>query len=427
MNIGLILFLIFMFLLLLNTPIAVALGVAGLICIHLMDVPLDIFPMIVYASVSKFTLLAVPFFIMAGVIMEKAGISERLIKLASKMVGHLPAGLAMVTIITACFFAAISGSGPATVAALGTILIPAMVKAGYDKGMASALLASAGGIGIVIPPSIPFVIFAVIAGVSVGRMFIAGIIPGLLIGLGLFVASLVISLKSKYIMGEKASFKELMAAFIDALWGLMTPVIILGGIYGGIFTPTEAAAVGVVYGLFVGVFIYKQIKVKQCIDIVVESAITTAVVMLIIANASLFAWVVTTGGIAESAGDLMVSLTQNKYLLLLLMNVILLVAGCFIDTVSAYYILVPIFLPIIYQIGYDPIAFGVFMTVNLAIGLVTPPVGVNLYVACGISKISLKEISRSVGPFLLASIVILFLITYFPEITLWLPNVLGSK
>lgn len=427
MDSGIILFAVFGFLLLWNVPIAVGLGVSTLVAIHFMGISFGMYPMIMYAAIAKFTLLAIPFFIMAGIIMEKAGISERLIRLANKMVGHLPAGLAIVAVITACFFAAISGSGPATVAALGTILIPAMVKAGYDEGMASSLMATAGGIGIIIPPSIAFVVFAVVAEVSIGRIFIAGIIPGLLIGVGLIIASFLSTLKSSYTVGEKASFKEILDAFKDAFWGLMTPVIILGGIYGGIFTPTEAAGVAVVYGLFVGVFIYKQIKISDFIDVLVDSAVSSAVVMLIVANASLFAWVVTTDGVADSAGQLILSITQNKYIILLMMNVLLLIAGCFIDAISAYYILVPILLPIILKIGYDPVAFGVFMTVNLAIGLVTPPVGVNLYVACGISKISLKRISRAVVPFLIASIAVLFLITYFPGVSLWLPNILGLK
>lgn len=425
MDVNILLFLVFAALLLLNVPIAVSLGAASIVAVAAMGVPFTMFPMIIYSAISKFTLLAIPFFIMAGVIMEKAGISERLIRLASKMVGHLPAGLAMVTVITSCFFAAISGSGPATVAALGTILIPAMTKAGYDKKMASALMATAGGIGIIIPPSIPFVIYAVIAEVSIGKLFLAGIVPGLLIGLGLIVASLFVSLKGKYARDDKASAKELWAAFKDAFWGLMAPVIILGGIYGGIFTPTEAAGVAVVYGLFVGVFVYKQIKVKEFIEMLVDSASSSAVVMLIVANASLFAWVVTTNGAAQAVSSLLGSISSSPFVILLIMNIILLIAGCFLDSISAYYILVPLLLPVIKSIGYDPVAFGVFMTVNLAIGLITPPVGVNLYVACGISKISLKEISKGLMPFLFASLVALLLITYVPAVTLWLPNMFG--
>jgi len=422
-----ILFLVFTVLLLLNVPIAVALGLSSVAALIVTGIPLDMFPMIIAAATGKFTLLAIPFFILAGIIMEKAGISERLITFANKAIGHVTAGLAIVAVLTSCFFAAISGSGPATVAALGVILIPAMVRAGYGKGMSSALLATSGAIGIIIPPSIAFVVYGVVAEVSIGRMFIAGIIPGLLIGLALIIASLIIVRKMNYGMEKKAPFSEVLTAFKDAFWGLMTPVIILGGIYGGIFTPTEAAAVAVVYGLFVGVFIYREIKWREFMQVLVDASVASAVVMLIVANASLFAWIITTEGIAASAGELLLSIAGNKIILLLLINILLLVAGCFIDAISAYMILVPILLPVVLQVGYDPVAFGVMMTVNLAIGQITPPVGVNLYVACGISKISLKEISRALAPFFIAALIALMIITYFPQVSLWLPDLMGIK
>ncbi|MDI6707408.1 MAG: TRAP transporter large permease, partial [Bacillota bacterium] len=403
MSVSAVLFIVFGILLFLNVPIAIALGLSSIVALFMTGVPLSMFPRIIAASTGKFTLLAIPFFILAGIIMEKSGISERLIKFANKAVGHLTAGLAIVAVITSCFFAAISGSGPATVAALGAILIPAMTKAGYGKGMSSALLATSGAIGIIIPPSIAFVVYGMIAEVSIGRLFIAGIVPGLVVGAALIVASLIISYNKDYGQQSRASFREVMVAFKGAFWGLLTPVIILGGIYGGIFTPTEAAGVAVIYGLFVGVFIYKKIKWKEFMTILVDSSVSSAVVMLIVANASLFAWIVTTEGIATAASNLLLNISSNKYVLLLVINVLLLIAGCFIDAISAYMILVPILLPTILQIGYDPIAFGVMMTVNLAIGQITPPVGVNLYVACGISKISLKEISRALTPVLIAS------------------------
>ncbi len=427
MSVAGVLFLVFTVLLFLNVPIAVALGFSSIVALFMTGTPLDMFPMIISAAIGKFTLLAIPFFILAGIIMEKSGISERLISFANKAIGHVTAGLAIVGVLTSCFFAAISGSGPATVAALGVILIPAMVKAGYGKGMSSALLATSGAIGIIIPPSIAFVIYGVVAEVSIGKLFIAGVIPGLLVGAALIAASLIISIRKDYGLQEKASGREVWAAFKDAFWGLMTPVIILGGIYGGIFTPTEAAAVAAVYGLFVGVFIYRKIKWKQFFEVLVESSVSSAVVMLIVANASLFAWIITTEGIAASAGALLLNIAGNRVVLLLIINILLLIAGCFIDAISAYMILVPILLPVVLEVGYDPVAFGVMMTVNLAIGQITPPVGVNLYVACGISKISLKEISRALTPFFIAAIVALLIITYFPAVSLWLPNVMGIK
>jgi len=420
------LFLLFGFLLLWNTPIAVGLGMASLVTIYLIDAPLAVFPTTMYASTAKFALLAIPFFILAGVVMEAAGVSSRLIKFADVCVGHIKGGLAIVAVITCCFFAAISGSGPATVAALGSILIPAMVKAGYDKGFSSALMANAGAIGIIIPPSIAFVVYGVIAEVSIGKLFMAGVIPGLVVGLGLAIVSYYISRKRGYGgNGKRASVGEIWVAFKDALWGLMTPVIILGGIYGGIFTPTEAAGVAAVYGLFVGFFVYKELTLPKLKKLLIDSSVGSAVVMLIVSSASLFAWLITTEGAAQMASAAMLEFSSERWVILLIINILVLIAGCFLDAISIFYILLPIFLPIIKMLNVDPVWFGVILTVNVAIGQITPPVGVNLYVACNIANLSLTDISKSVMPFLIASIVALLLITYIPALSLWLPSVLG--
>ena len=420
------LFVLFGFLLLWNTSIAVGLGVASLVTIYLIGAPLEVFPLTMYAATAKFALLAIPFFILAGVVMEAAGVSSRLIKFADVCVGHITGGLAIVGVVTCCFFAAISGSGPATVAALGTIMIPAMVKAGYDKGFSSALMANAGAIGIIIPPSIAFVVYGVIAEVSIGKLFMAGVIPGLVVGLGLAIVSYYISKKRGYGgNGKRASAAEIWAAFKDALWGLMTPVIILGGIYGGVFTPTEAAGVAAVYGLFVGFFVYKELNMEKLKKLLIDSSVGSAVVMLIVSAASLFAWLITTEGTAQMASAAMVEFSSQRWVILLIINVIVLIAGCFLDAISIFYILLPIFLPIIKMLNVDPIWFGVIITVNVAIGQITPPVGVNLYVACNIADLSLTDISKAVVPFLLASIVALLLITYIPWLSLWLPGVLG--
>lgn len=422
---GVMLFILFAALLALNVPIAVGLGLASIIVIFLSGTSLSILAFTMYSATSKFTLLAIPFFILAGVVMEQSGVSKRLIQFANVCVGHITGGLAIVAVITCCFFAAISGSGPATVAALGSILIPAMAKAEYDKGMASALMANAGAIGIIIPPSIAFVVYGVVAEVSIGKMFMAGVVPGLLIGVALAVVSYIISKKRGYGgTGHKASGREIWLAFKDAFWGLMTPVIILGGIYGGIFTPTEAAGVAAIYGLFVGFFVYRELTMKKLKQLLIESSVGSAVVMLIVASATVFAWLVTTEGVAQDMSKAMIELTNNKYAILFIMNLILLVAGCFIDAISAYYILLPIFIPILKSVGVDLVLFGVIMTVNLAIGQITPPVGVNLYVACNIANISLKEISRKIWPFLIASLIALLLITYIPVISLGLPELL---
>lgn len=428
MSISLILFGTFIILLFLNVPIAISLGLSSLTAMLVGGIPLSMLPMQIHASIGKFTLLAIPFFILAGNVMEKAGISERLINLAEKLVGYRKSGLAIVAVITSVFFAAISGSGPATVAALGAILIPAMINNGYESGMAAGLMATAGAIGIIIPPSIAFVVYGAIAEQSIGKLFIAGIVPGLLIGISLIIVSAIVCKDMPIKQSEKATGKEKWVAFKDAFWGLMMPVIILGGIYGGIFTPTEAAAVSAVYGVLVGIFIYKQIDFKEFIDLLVESSVQSAVVLFIVATASVFAWIVTTEGIANSVGAGILAISAgNKILFLLLVNIILLITGCFLDAISAFYLFVPILLPVAMELGYDPIAFGVVMTVNLAIGQVTPPVGVNLYVACPIAEIDLKTISKSIVPFLLASIVVLLLITYFPQTILWLPNLMKIK
>ncbi len=427
MSIAVLLFISFGVLLLLNVPISLSLGTAAMICMMAAGVPMSTLPMSMYASIGKFTLLAIPYFILAGNIMEKSGISYKLIDFANKMVGHKKGGLAIVCVVTACFFAAISGSGPATVAALGVILIPSMIEGGYGKGLSSALMATSGSIGIIIPPSIAFVVYGAISGVSIGKMFIAGIIPGLMMGLSLILVTLWIVRKKDIVQQAKASGEERWKSFKDAFWGLMMPLIILGGIYGGIFTPTEAAAVSAVYGLIIGIFIYKKIKIKDLYSILVSSSVQSAVVMMIVACASLFSWICTTEGIATMASELLLSIAGNKLVFLLIVNVILLIAGFFLEANAALYIFVPIILPVAKALGYDPIALGVFMTMNLAIGQVTPPVGVNLYVACGISNIKLKEISKAVIPLVIVSIVTLLLVTYIPQISLFLPNLLGAK
>src|SRR5699024_9830069 len=344
------------------------------------------------------------------------------------------------------FFAAISGSGPATVAAIGGILIPALVKNGYKKETAAGLVASTGSIGIIIPPSIAFIVFAVVAGdqipISIGRLFIAGIIPGILLGIGLVLATMYVRWKDERkstikVAGEKkgslgvrrerASAKKIGKSFLDALWGLLIPIIILGGIYGGIFTPTEAAVVSVFYGLFVGMFIYRTLNLKKLYAIFVDASVQTAVIMFVVSTASIFAYIVTTERYARDISDLLLGISENPIIILLLINVILLIAGAFIDAISAFYIFVPILLPVILHFDIDPTVFGVFMTVNLAIGLFTPPVGLNLFVASGISGSNLLAVSRGIIPFLVIAIIVLLLITYIPFFSTFLPNLLNVQ
>ena len=440
--IALLLFGVFFLLVLLRVPIAISLGISSIIVLVSSSgvYGLEVVTDIMYTSVAKFTLLAIPFFILAGVIMEQVGISKRLIDFAQTLVGHRKSGIVFVTVIVAVFFAAISGSGPATVAAIGGILIPAMVNNGYKKETAGALVASSGAIGIIIPPSIAFIVFAVVAGdqipVTINRLFIAGVIPGILVGIGLILAAMYVrwrqEKRGEFVLPEgfqsrKSTGKERWDAFLKAVPGLMMPVIILGGIYGGFFTPTEAAVVAVIYGLIVGVFVNRKATFKKMYSIFVEASVQTAVVMIIVSAASVFAYIITTEQIARDLSDAIMGLTDNPILILLLINVLLLIAGAFIDAISAYYIFVPILLPIMIFLEIDPTVFGVFMTVNLAIGLFTPPVGLNLYVAAGISKTTIMDISRGIVPFVVASIIVLMLITYIPVLSTFLPDLLGVK
>ncbi len=428
-----VLFLSFFVFLIMGIPISICLGLSSVCAILYSGTSLTIVATNMYSGISKFLLLAIPFFVLSGNIMAKAGISRRLINFVNTCVGHRRGGIAIVCVIVACFFGAISGSGPATVAALGCVLIPAMIQqGGFSAPFSTALMATASSIAIVIPPSIAFVVYASITGVSIADMFMGGIVPGILMGLALVIVVMIEARKNN-IQGsmKKASGAERWAAFKDAFWGLLMPVIILGGIYGGIFTPTEAAAVSVVYGLFVGMVIYREITVKDLWALVIDSAKTTGGIMLIVACASLFSFVCTKFGIAQAASDLLGSIAHNQFTFLLIVNVIFLIAGCFIDANSAMYIFIPIMLPVCKQLGYDVVAFGIVATVNLAIGQVTPPVGVNLFVAISVKlkngeKVDIPQISKAVMPMIVASVIVLAAITYVPSISTFLPKALAG-
>ena len=428
-----VLFLSFFVFLIMGIPISICLGLSSVCAILYSGTSLTIVATNMYSGISKFLLLAIPFFVLSGNIMAKAGISRRLINFVNTCVGHRRGGIAIVCVIVACFFGAISGSGPATVAALGCVLIPAMIQqGGFSAPFSTALMATASSIAIVIPPSIAFVVYASITGVSIADMFMGGIVPGILMGLALVIVVMIEARKNNIQASmKKASGAERWAAFKDAFWGLLMPVIILGGIYGGIFTPTEAAAVSVVYGLFVGMVVYGEITVKDLWALVIDSAKTTGGIMLIVACASLFSFVCTKFGIAQAASDLLGSIAHNQFTFLLIVNVIFLIAGCFIDANSAMYIFIPIMLPVCKQLGYDVVAFGIVATVNLAIGQVTPPVGVNLFVAISVKlkngeKVDIPQISKAVMPMIVASVIVLAAITYVPSISTFLPKALAG-
>ena len=424
---ALILFGVFFLLLFMNMPIAFALGISSLTTLMYEGLPLLPVASNLYAATSKFVLLAIPFFILGGNVMDKSGISGQLIDFARTLVGHRRSGMALVTVIVACFFAAISGSGPATVAALGMILIPAMTNVGYDKSDSAALVSASGAIGIIIPPSITFVIYGSITGKSVGELFASGIIPGILMGVLLILAMMFTYRGRELKLLPRATGRERLRAFVKAIPGLLMPVIILGGIYGGFFTPTEAAAVAAIYGIIVG-FITRRLKLRDLWDLLVDSVSQTAVVMLIVGTASLFSYALTLTGIASDASSALIDISGgNKYIFLLIVNVILLIAGCFIDANSAMYIIVPILTPVAAALNIDLVHLGCIMVFNLAVGLVTPPVGVNLYVGCGIANIKLKSICKSVMPLIVAAIIALLLVTYLEPISMLLPNLVSNS
>lgn len=419
---AIILFVYFAIFIVIGMPIAFALGAATLgTTIATQSIPLQFFSQASFTSIDNFPIMAVPLFIAAGIIMGGGDLIKRLLKLADEMVGFLPGGLALVAVVTCMFFAAISGSGPATVAAVGTILIPAMIKNGYNPGFAAAIVAAAGSIGVIIPPSTPFIIYGVAAQQSISQLFIAGIIPGIIIGLGLMAVTYVIAKRNGW-RGDKSApnLKSLAKSTWDAKLALLVPIIILGGIYGGFMTPTEASAIAVVYGLIVSLLIYRDTDLKTMYYHFVNAGITSSTVIILIAMASIFGRLITVEGIAQTIAEFIISVTDNKIIILLLINILLLIIGVIMEALAAIVILTPILLPIILQLGVDPIHFGIIMVFNLAIGFITPPVGVNLFVTSGISKLRIEEIAKKAIPMILVMIILLIIFTYIPGISLWL-------
>lgn len=410
----------------LSIPIGIALGLAtALTLAFTSDIPLIMIAQNAFAALDSFPLMAIPFFMLAGALMSYGGISKRLLSLADSMVGFITGGLAMVTTTACMFFAAISGSGPATVSAIGSFMIPAMKEKKYDDGFASALTAAAGSIGVIIPPSIPFVIFGVVSGASVGELFMAGIVPGIIIGIGLMITSYFIAKKQRYARGdERPTAKRFFTALKDAFWALLVPVIILGGIYGGIFTPTEAAVVAVVYALIVGKFVYKELNFRNAYEAFKEAALINGATTFMIGLSMSFASYLTMEQIPTKIAQSLLSISDNKIIILTLINLFLLIVGCFVDNISSMIILTPIFLPVVTGLGVDPIHFGLFMTVALAIGFVTPPYGANLFVASAVSGVKMEKISKSMVPFLLTLIICLFLFTFVPGISMTLVKLL---
>ncbi len=420
---GVLLIVLFLALLLLGVPIALSIGASSLLILFLSEMPLEALPQTLFAGVNSFALVAVPFFVLAGDLLAQGGISERIVAFAEAMLGRIRGGLSVVSIVASMFIAAISGSGAATTAAVGSALLPQLRKKGYDLDFSAALIAAAGTIGVVIPPSVPMVLYAVIAGVPVSRLFMAGFTPGILMGAFLIAYALHVARRRGYPAADPELLRDRWRLFRQALWGLMTPLLILGGIFSGYFTPSEAAAVAVVYSLFVAVFVYRALNLKQAYRLVVNSGVTSALILFIIATAKIFGWQLAFYEIPDKVASAMLSVAGGSGFMIYLMFVVLiLLAGMFMETASALIILTPIFIPAVVGVGGDLIHFGLLMTVGLAIGMATPPVAIDIYVASAITGLSLEEISRPILPMVAALILTLILVTYVPWIVLALPQ-----
>lgn len=406
-------------------PIAICLGLSSLLTIAFFaHDSLASLSIKLYETSEHYTLLAIPFFILAGALMSTGGVARRMVDFAIAAVGHLRGGLAIASILACMLFAAVSGSSPATVVAVGSIVIAGMVRSGYPQPFAAGVICNAGTLGILIPPSIVMVVYAAVTEVSVGRLFMAGVIPGLLLGLMLMVAVYWRAGKLNIAPTPRAPLSEVLGKFRESLWGLALLAIIMGGIYGGVFTPTEAAAVSAVYALLVALFVYKDLKFKDLPEVFVDASRTTVMLMFIVANAMLFAHVLTTERIPQTIAEQIMAYGMAPWMFLLVVNIILLVAGNFMEPTGIILILAPIFFPIATQLGIDPIHLGIIMVVNMEIGMVTPPVGLNLFVTSGITGMSIMQVTHAALPWLLVLLVFLGLVTYIPEISLFLPDLL---
>ena len=402
-----------------GVPLAAVVGVAALLCVMAFtSIPPQALFQQLYQGSEYDLLQAVIFFILAGNIMTRGSLASRLIKVGQAVVGGFSGGLAITAVLLCMFFAAISGSSPATVVAIGTIMIPALIKSGYDERFSVGLLTTAGSLGIMIPPSIPMIIWAVVVGVSVTKQFTAGFLPGILIGLALMAYSYVMARKHGWRVSRKISGQEVMEALKQGAWGLFMPFLVLGGIYSGAFTATEAAAVAFVYALLVELFIHRSIRIKDMMPIFKESVLTSAMLLFIIANASVLSYYFSVDQIPERVADFLVRYIDNRFMFLLLVNTALLIMGCFMDVVSAMLVLGPVFMPLLQRFEIDFIHFGIIMVLNIEIGFLTPPFGVNLFVASGITGKDVLEVARSVAPYLMIMLGMLLLITYVPWISL---------
>jgi C4-dicarboxylate transporter DctM subunit len=419
-----ILFVIMIVCIIMSVPIGITLGISTGLCLWLFsDVSLLMIAQKSATGLDSFPLLAIPFFILAGSLMCEGGIARRIVSLADSLIGFVTGGLAMVTVMACMFYAAISGSGPATVSAIGSFMIPAMKERNYDAPFAAAIAAAAGTIGVIIPPSIPFVIYCVVAQASIGDMFIGGVIPGIMLGAALMLVCWVTSKKRHYVSSAtRPTAKGILKAFRESILALLVPVIILGGIYSGVFTPTEAAVVAVVYSIIVGKFIYKELDNKAIYECFRTCGLINGALEFMIGLSMAFAAFLAMEQIPAAIANWLMNLSDSKFVIMLVINILLLILGCFVDNIAAVIILTPILLPVVTKFGMHPIHFGLIITVNLACGFVSPPYGINLFVASAISGENIENLSKAVLPSFIAMVVCLMLFTYFPILTMGLVN-----
>ncbi len=421
-----IIFVLLIVLMLTGMPISISLGLTVLTFLFTMtDVPVQSVALKLFTGIEKFEIMAIPFFILAGNFLTHGGVARRMIRFATSMIGHWHGGLGLAGVMACALFAAVSGSSPATVVAIGSVILPAMVKQGFPNKFGAGILTTSGSLGILIPPSIAMVMFSVSTNVSVGAMFIAGIVPGVALAVALGFTTWNIARKNNYPRMPKASWGERFTAFKESVWGLLLIVVVMGGIYSGIFTPTEAAAMAAVYAFIVAVFVYKDMSIKQIPKVLLDSASMSAMLLYIITNAVLFSFLMTSENIPQAMADWMINQGFGPVAFLLVVNVLLLLAGNVMEPSSIILILAPILFPVAIKLGINPIHFGILIVVNMEVGMCHPPVGLNLYVASGITKMGISELTLAVMPWLLTMLVFLGVVTYVPALTLWLPRLLG--
>ena len=423
---ALVIFLTFLALMVLGVPIGTSLGIAGVITVYYFDLGISMLGVNFSSGIASFPLLAIPFFVLAGVILEKAGLAATIAHFFELLVGKAVGGLAIVAVMTCMFWGALSGSGPATTAAVGLILLAPMIKHGYDKHFAGATIANASDLSIIIPPSIAFIIYGNITSVSVSALFVAGIIPGLLTGAGTVLVAYLVSRKRGYRgLERRGSPKEILIAFKDSIWAILAPVIILGGIYAGIFTPTEAAVVAVFYSLFVAAVIYRTVTWRDMIRMLVDASVTSSVIMFIVVFAGIFTWAASVIGVIDKAAEFVISISPNAAVMIILINLLLLALGMILDAISISYLIMPILIPVLAAFKIDPLWYGVIFISALAIGQATPPVGVNLFTAANLVKGDLDSVAKQAIVFVIMDVVILIILSLFPILSLYLPVLAG--